>query len=125
MGSEGDLDAGVVGYEMQVSIEDVATLVSPKIVQEQMQASGDVGETSVANADKIEIDLEKVILMIERQENVIPTLVLEEKNTNEDVEPHAQIDGGDILNFLYNLLMCAPCLRHKCVCVKEEKQIFF
>jgi hypothetical protein len=21
--------------------------------------------------------------------------------------------------------MCAPCLRHKCVCVKEEKQIFF
>jgi hypothetical protein len=30
--------------------------------------------------------------------------VLEEENTNEDVEPHAQIDGGDILNFLYNLL---------------------
>ncbi len=90
-----------------------------------MQASGDVRETSVANADKIEIDLEKIILMIERQENVVPTLVLEEKNTNEDVEPHAQIDGGDILNFLYNLLVCAPFLRHKCVCVKEEKQIFF
>jgi hypothetical protein len=30
--------------------------------------------------------------------------MLEEKNTNEDVEPHAQIDGGDVLNFLYNLL---------------------
>jgi hypothetical protein len=29
--------------------------------------------------------------------------MLEEKNTNEDVELHAQIDGGDILNFLYNL----------------------
>jgi hypothetical protein len=25
--------------------------------------------------------------------------MLEEKNTNEDVEPRAQIDGGDILNF--------------------------
>jgi hypothetical protein len=42
--------------------------------------------------------------MIEIQENVIPTPMLEEENTNEDVEPHAQIDRGDILNFLYNLL---------------------
>jgi hypothetical protein len=42
--------------------------------------------------------------MIERQENVIPILVLEEENTIEDIELHAQIDGGDILNFLYNLL---------------------
>jgi hypothetical protein len=25
--------------------------------------------------------------------------MMEEENTNEDVEPHAQIDGGDILNF--------------------------
>jgi len=30
--------------------------------------------------------------------------VLEEENTNEDIELHAQIDGGDILNFFYNLL---------------------
>ncbi len=26
---------------------------------------------------------------------------------------------------LLNLLVCAPCLRHRCVCVREEKQIFF
>jgi len=57
-----------------------------------VQASGDVGEAFVANADRIEVDLEKIILMIERQENVIPTLMLEEENTNEDIEPHAQID---------------------------------
>jgi hypothetical protein len=38
--------------------------------------------------------------MIERQENLIPILMLEEENTNEDIEPHAQIDGSDILNFL-------------------------
>jgi len=69
-----------------------------------VQASGDVGETFVANANRIEIDLEKIILMIERQKNVIPTLMLEGENTNEDIEPHAQIDGSDILNFLYNLL---------------------
>jgi hypothetical protein len=34
MGGEGDLEARVVGQEMQVSVEDVATLVAPKIVQE-------------------------------------------------------------------------------------------
>ncbi len=32
-------------------------------------------------------------------------LVLKQKSANEDVEPHAHIDGGDIQNFLcYNLL---------------------
>jgi hypothetical protein len=31
-----------------------------------VQANGDVGETFVANANRIEIDLEKIILMIER-----------------------------------------------------------
>jgi SNF family Na+-dependent transporter len=30
--------------------------------------------------------------------------MLEKENTNEHVEPHAQIDEGNILNFLYNLL---------------------
>jgi hypothetical protein len=89
---------------MQVSIEDVATLVAPKIVQQQVQVGGDVGETSVANVDKVEADLEKNILMIKKQEDVIPLLMLEEENTNEDVKPHAQIDGGYILNFLYNFL---------------------
>jgi hypothetical protein len=42
--------------------------------------------------------------MIEIQENVVPTIMLEEENTNEDVEPHAQINGNDNLNFLYNSL---------------------
>jgi len=43
-------------------------------------------------------------LIKEKQENVVLTPMLEEENTNEDVEFHAQIDGGDILNFFYNLL---------------------
>jgi hypothetical protein len=42
--------------------------------------------------------------MIKRQKDVILLLMLEEENTNQDVELHAQIDGGDILNFFYNLL---------------------
>jgi hypothetical protein len=55
------------------------------------------GETSATYANRIEVDLVKTILMIERQEKVVHILVLEEENTNEDVEPHAQI------NFFYNL----------------------
>jgi len=89
---------------MKISVEDVVTLVVPEIVQEQEQVGGDTGETFVTNANRIEANLEKNILMIERQENVVPPPVLEENNTNEDVEPHAQIDGGDILNLFYNLL---------------------
>jgi hypothetical protein len=34
--------------------------------------------------------------MIEIQKNVVCIAILEEKITNEDVEPHAQIDGSDI-----------------------------
>jgi len=89
---------------MQVDAKDVVVLAIPKIVQEQVQVGGDVGEAFVENANKIEAYLEKTILIKEKQENVVPTPMLEEKNTNEDVEPHAQIDGGDILNFFNNLL---------------------
>ncbi len=53
---------------------------------------------------KIKADLKKNILMIEKQEDVVLPPMLEEENTNEDVEPHAQINGGDILNLFYNLL---------------------
>jgi hypothetical protein len=70
---------------------------------------GDIGEAFVVDVDKIEAKLEKTILIIEKQTNVVPILMLEEENTNEDVELHAQIDGGDILNFLYNLLPHATC----------------
>jgi hypothetical protein len=89
---------------MQVSAEDVPALAIPKIVQEQVQVGRDIGKTFVANANRIETDLEKTILMIERQEDVVLPLMLEEENKIYDVEPHAQIDGGDILNFFYNLL---------------------
>jgi hypothetical protein len=65
-GGEGYLEAGVVGQEMQVDVEDVATLAAPKIIHEQVQACGDVGETCVANANIIEEKLEKIILTIVR-----------------------------------------------------------
>ncbi len=87
----------------------MVALVVPEIVQEQVQVGGDIGEAFATDVNKIETNLEKIILMIEKQTNVVPILVLEEENTNEDVELHAQNDGGDILNFLYNLLPHASC----------------
>jgi hypothetical protein len=53
------------------------------------------------------MDLERTILMIEEQENVILITIMPKwENENEDVEPHTHIDGNDILNFTYyyNLL---------------------
>jgi hypothetical protein len=38
--------------------------------------------------------------------NVVHAIVLE--NANEDVEPHAQIDAVDILNFVYYNLLPHP-----------------
>ncbi len=34
-----------------------------------------------------------------------------QENANEDVEPHAHIDGGDILNFSYYNLLPQPSSR--------------
>jgi hypothetical protein len=81
-----------------VNVEDVVPLVPNEIVdEEQVEASEDVGETSKGNVDQIEMDLERIILMIKDQENVVHVAPLpKQENVNEDVEPHAHIDGGDI-----------------------------
>jgi len=43
------------------------------------------------------MDLERTILMVENQENVVHVAPLvEQENGNEDVEAHAHNDGGDI-----------------------------
>jgi hypothetical protein len=46
---------------------------------------------------RIEVEFQKTIDMIEEQEIVAPG----QENANGDVETHAQIDGGDILNLTY------------------------
>ncbi len=85
----GDLEAKVVGQEMQVSAEDVAELAIPKSAKKKLQIGGDIRKTYVVNVDKIETNLEKTILMIKRQEDVVLPLMLEEENINKDVEIHA------------------------------------
>jgi hypothetical protein len=46
--------------------------------------------------------------MIEKQENVVHVLMPKQDNENEVVEPHAHIDGGDILKFTYYNLLSHP-----------------
>jgi hypothetical protein len=62
-----------------------------------VEAGENIRETSKGDVDEIEIDLKKIILMIKDQENAVLIVpLLEQENANEDVEPHAHIDGGDI-----------------------------
>jgi hypothetical protein len=55
----------------------VVALVPNEIVEEQVQVGEDIRETSMIDVDKIEV--EKIILMIEEQENVIFTPVFKQK----------------------------------------------
>jgi hypothetical protein len=62
--SEGHLEAMVMGQ--QVGVEDVVPMVPSEIVEEeQVEVSEDLGETSKGDDDQIEMDLERIILMIE------------------------------------------------------------
>jgi len=76
----------------------VVPLVPNEIVEEeQVELGEDVGETFKGNANQIEIDLERIVLMIHDKKNVIHAVPLPEwEDANQDVEPHAHIDGGDI-----------------------------
>ncbi len=61
-------------------------LVPSEIVEEeQVEVGEDIEKTFKRNSNQIEIDLERTNLMVEEQ-----------KNANEDGEPHAHIDGGGI-----------------------------
>jgi hypothetical protein len=63
-----------------VNVENVVPLVANEIVEkEKMQASEDVGETSKGYVDQVEMDLERTILMIEGQENLIFVTPLSEQ----------------------------------------------
>ncbi len=94
--NERHLEAKVMGW--QVSVEDVVPLIPSGIVEEEQVAMNEnIGETFKIDVDQTEIDLERTILMIEDQINVFPiTFLLQQENANQDVEPHAHIDGGDI-----------------------------
>jgi hypothetical protein len=57
----------------------VVALIPNEIVEEQVQVGEDIRETSTIDANKIKVDLEKIILMIEEQKNVILTPLSKQK----------------------------------------------
>ncbi len=68
--SERHLEARVM--RQQVNVEDVVPLVPNEIVEEeQVEAYENFGETFKGDADQIEIDVERIILMIGDEENVV------------------------------------------------------
>jgi len=92
--SEGDLEARD-GGQVQTNVENA--LAPSTINEEQVRASVDVVETSIANVVKIQVDLVKIILNIVEQKTIDFIPMLEQENANEVVD----IDRGDILNFTY------------------------
>jgi hypothetical protein len=94
--NERHLEANVMGQ--QAGVKDVVPLVPSDIVEEeQVEVGEDVGKTPKRKSDQIEMDLERTVLMVKEQENVIFVVPLpEQENANEDGELHAHIDGGDI-----------------------------
>jgi hypothetical protein len=86
----------------------VVPLVPSEILEEEQMEVGEViRETFKGDVNQIDMHLERIILMIEDQENVVLVVPLsEQENANEDIEFHAHIDGGDIaieLHLLYLL----------------------
>jgi len=73
----------------------VVALASSGNVEERVQASVDVGETFTTYVGKIEVELQKPIDMINGQEIMVLSAMLEQN----DVQCHVEIDGGDTLHF--------------------------
>jgi len=64
--NERHLEVKVMGQ--QASVENVVPLVPIEVVEkEQVEVGEDVGETSKGDSNQIEMDLEKIIVMIEDQ----------------------------------------------------------
>ncbi len=66
-----------------MSVQDVIALAPSEIIEEQVQVGEDIGETFMTNVDRIVMNLEKTILMIEEEKNVIPIPMPEQENANE------------------------------------------
>jgi len=54
----------------------VVPLVTSEIVEKEVEVGEDVRETSKGNVDQIDMDLERTILMIKDEENIVPTTPL-------------------------------------------------
>jgi hypothetical protein len=96
-----DLERGVIGQQTQHGVENVFALTPNGNIEEQMQAGVDVKETCAIDVNKIEVELQNTIDMINEQKIVIFIAMSKQENAIGDVKPHVDIDASDILNLIY------------------------
>jgi len=60
--NEKDLETKVIGQQTQVGVEDVHTLILNGNIEKQMQANVDIGETSTIDVNRIEVELQKIMV---------------------------------------------------------------
>ncbi len=68
--SEEDLETRVI-KQVQIIVEDVTTLIPNGNIDEQVQTHVDIGETSMVDISKIEVELQKTIDMVEKQKYIV------------------------------------------------------
>ncbi len=70
--NEGYLEVRVMGQ--QTSVENVVSLVVSEILkEEEVEVDEDVRETFKGDVDQIDMDLERTILMIKDEKNIVLT----------------------------------------------------
>ncbi len=69
--SEEDLETRVIKQQVQIIVEDVTTLIPNGNIDEQVQTHVDIGETSMVDISKIEVELQKTIDMVEKQKYIV------------------------------------------------------
>ncbi len=62
--NEKDMETIMIRKQVQVSVEDVATLIMSRNIEEQVQVGANVRETFATNVSRIEVELQKTIDMI-------------------------------------------------------------
>ncbi len=69
--NEEDLEIGVIGQQTQVGVEDVGALTLSGNIEKQLQVGVDTRETFAMDVNRIEVELHKIIDMIEEQKIVV------------------------------------------------------
>ncbi|CAM6010865.1 unnamed protein product [Sphagnum balticum] len=91
---EKDIKVRVIGQQA----EDVIALAPNGNIEEGVQANVEVGETyATVDVNRIEVELQRTIDMIEDQEIVVPG----QEIANVDVDLHAQIDEVKYCTLLF------------------------
>ncbi len=63
--NEEDLEIGLIRQQTQANVEDLGAMTSSENIEKQMQVGVDVGKRFITKVNKFEVELQKIIDMIE------------------------------------------------------------